>query len=207
MNNEMNDFKSAWQSAAQVQPALDRTALKAMTEQKAKGIFDVLRTNLRNDIAINTVIVLSALVAVQYFAVPKNNGLYYAVIQLLLVNYVPYIFFAVFFVNVLNQIQLTGHKLLNTLQMTLMHWNQTSKALIWMGMALSPAIMLSAVWMLSSIEHPYARLIETQPFWVIALAVSGTSLLASYYYKLWMEKMYGQHIDVLRECLRELEEE
>ncbi len=204
MKDELDDLRSVWNTAQGADPQINTAEFYQIMEQKAKDVYDTLRKNLRKDLIIN-IITMAVTIGVLSCFKAKNNGMYYALCQMVMLIFVPYLFFYYSLLHVLNKVVAPDSKLIHSLQRMVAHWEQASMIIIWLGILLSPAFFLSVIWFLGCVDHIDTNAFYNRPWYFFALLMLFSSLAASVGFKMWMEYLYGKHIITLKTCLTELE--
>lgn len=203
MIDEFDELRAAWQSET-TQINVGRNELQVILRQKTNNTLSILRRNLGRDTLLNVLTIVVMVVFMGSYP-PRNEEMYYAIAQIALLTAVPYLFFYISMQQVVQQSNVEGQNLVTSLQRILVHWEQSAKITIGLSIGLSPAIFLSLFWFWGRIEHVDPRKVLGIHWSTGPLLIIGLSVVASWLFKWWIQRLYGQYIAQIRAYLAELE--
>ena len=205
-NDELDDLKSAWNTAAGEQKNLGRDELLPLIRQRALSVFSKMRRNL----LFESVLGAAAMAGWGWFVsrlAPGNGEAYLAALQMTLLTVLPLgVFYVAGFRRLGRGID-SDARLLPALRQTIAHWDQILPLYFWGGAAIMPSFLLSGVWFVNSVGGQYLLKITEHMTWIrILMWVIGLSAVSLLFVWISIKVSYAKHVKQLKDCLRELEE-
>jgi hypothetical protein len=201
---ELDDLKHIWQQNQELsisQQDIDNEKVMEMTRQKSKDVMTKLRANLDFDIIVSSCFIPPLI----YVLFVKNIAIYHKYIAGF---FIIYIFVSLYFYwkeiksyKVLN----LNNDLLSTLKFTEQKFSERVKSLvIYNNIALIPLMFYGSV--VGAEIAEYYRHPINQTFGELLFSVAFATPIAYFYMKFFIKKLYGEHLEKLKQLLTELEE-
>lgn len=205
-NDELDDLKSAWNTAGGEQKPLGREELLPLIRRRAQSVFSGMRRNLLAESVLGAL----AMIAWGWFVgriAPGNGEAYLAALQMTLLTVLPLSVFYIAGFRRLGRGIDSDTRLVPALQQTIAHWDQILPLYFWGGAAIMPSFILSGVWFVNSLSGQYMFKITEHMTWVsILMWVIGLSAFSLLFVWISIKVSYAKHVKQLKACLRELEE-
>jgi len=205
-DEELDDLKSVWNAATDVDKPLGRENLLPLIRQRTQHVFTKMRRNLLFEVLFGVL----GMIAWGYFVsriVPGNGEAYLAALQMALLTVLPLFFFYYAGFRHLGRGMASDSRLIPALQQTIAYWDQLLVLYFWGGAALIPSFLLSAVWFVNCLGGSYLLKITEHTTWLTIVSwVIGLSAMTILFVWFAIKISYAKHVRELKACLRELEE-
>lgn len=207
-NDELDDLRSAWKAAGDEQKSIGRDDLLPLIRQRAQSVFSSMRRNLLAEVVLGG----AAMIAWGWFVsrvAPGNDEAYLAALQMALLTMLPLFFFYFGGFRHLGKGMASDARLIASLRQTIAYWDQALPLYFGGGAALIPSFLLSSVWFVNSLGGGnYLLKITEHMGWLRILAwIAGLSAVTILFVWISLKISYMKHLNQLKACLRELEEE
>lgn len=195
---ELDDLKQLWQQQPTEQPA-DTAALQQMLLQRSKGPIARIRRNLTRELWV--VMVTYTLSIVFYVFVDKSR---YWHVALFLV-FIAVVFFIYYFMKsrLLKEMENVSGQVKTTLERQIHLLSKYVRFYFVSGTIGTPLAFFFALFMVKS-RMPQGIVYSEFFNWALGIGMLVLTVISYFLNKWYVNKLYGKHVEKLRELIRQL---